>query len=382
MAVSRECGWPGYTEKEADEPVTPDQFLAQIKSGKVAPAYLFLGPDAWRRDRCRKALLEAWFANAEEMEQGFTRLDLEETSLRDAVDDAMAMSLFATRRVIWVTSAEIALPRGRAAAKEEESEEGGSGEKSPSALETYLKNPSPDVVLILQCSRYSFDGDDKAKLERVSKYYGVITNQVEFPHPTNEEAFRLAQSLAKAAGISFAGEALDLLLEAVGNNATRLATEIEKLALLAKGGAAGEGRVTLEMVQNMVPDARQTTIFALVAAMGRRDRVGSLELLDTLVREGEYLPLSLSFLAGQFRLALTAKEARLSGSFPIQQHFQRMGVPMWKSKADQIAQTAQAFSVGQLRSAMQQLFQADRGLRDIRVDDRTVMERLILHLTA
>ena len=72
----------------------------------------------------------------------------------------------------------------------------------------------------------------------------------------------------------------------------------------------------------LVPDARQSTIFALVNALGRRDRARSLESLDALVREGEYLPLALTFLAGQFRMALVAKEANLRGSSQIQAHFQ------------------------------------------------------------
>ena len=49
----------------------------------------------------------------------------------------------------------------------------------------------------------------------------------------------------------------------------------------------------------LVPDARATNIFALVNAMGRRDRARSLEILDTLTREGEYLPLALAFLSAQ-----------------------------------------------------------------------------------
>ena len=63
-----------------------------------------------------------------------------------------------------------------------------------------------------------------------------------------------------------------------------------------------------------MPDARATTIFALVNALGRRDRARALEVLDTLTREGEYLPLALAFLSAQFRLALVAREAGLKSS--------------------------------------------------------------------
>jgi DNA polymerase-3 subunit delta len=241
-----------------------------------------------------------------------------------------------------------------------------------------LKNPPPGVIVILQCSRFEFDGDDKAKIERVQKFYGCVGGQVEFPHPTPLEARALAQLLARDAGLRLTADAMELLVEATGNNSTRIAIEIEKLGLLTGEG----GPITIEQIQKMVPDARESTIFALVAAMGRRDRRGALEVLDTLVREGEYLPLALSFLAGQFRMAITAKEARLAGAAQIQQYFSRQGVPMWKARAEQVAQTAQAFTLPQMRSAVQGLFRADRGLRDTRPDDRIIMEQLILALTA
>jgi DNA polymerase III delta subunit len=47
-----------------------------------------------------------------------TRVDLSEVPLAAALDDARALSLFATRRVIWIGSAEAVLPRGRTAARD------------------------------------------------------------------------------------------------------------------------------------------------------------------------------------------------------------------------------------------------------------------------
>ena len=341
--------------------MTPDDFLTQLKANRVAPAYLFLGPDAWRRDECRNALIEKALPQ-EDREQGYSRLDLDEVSLTDALDDACSYSLFANTRLIWVSSAEGALPRGDAT-------------EPPEGLVRFLKNPPPGVTLVLQCSRYDFDGDDKAKLERVRKYYAPVKAVVEFPHPGPYEARALAQRLSKQLGLTIANDALDLLIEATGSNATRLANELEKLRLLTTSA-------TLENVQQLVPDARESTIFALVAALGRRDRKGSLEILDTLVRDGEYLPLALSFLATQFRFALAAKEARLANAQAIQGHFTKQGVPMWRARAEQIQQTAAAFQPAHMRSAIQLIFQADRGLRDTRPDDRTIMEQFILRLTA
>ena len=37
--------------------MTPAQFLARMKKGEIAPAYLFLGPEAYQRRHLREALL-------------------------------------------------------------------------------------------------------------------------------------------------------------------------------------------------------------------------------------------------------------------------------------------------------------------------------------
>jgi len=354
--------------------MSPDQFLAGLKNGP-APVYLFLGPEAFQRERCRRELLRAALGDApEDRESGLSRHDLDQGSLAAALDDARALSLFASRRVIWIVNAEAALPRTRAVAPEEDVEQGGDA----SELAAYLRDAAPGTVVVLEASRYGFEGDDKAKLERVRKFYAAVPAQIEF-RPYSPEAVRsLAQSLARQSGLLLGLAELALLIEATGGDAARLAVEIEKLRLLT-GGAR---QVTAQDIATLVPDAQQSTVFALVAALGRGDRVRALEILDTLAREGEYMPLALTFLATQFRMALVAREAGLRNAQQIQAHFTKLGARVWPERARQIEQTVNAFSRERLQLAMGRLFEADRALRDARPDDRIVMEEMILALTA
>jgi DNA polymerase-3 subunit delta len=100
-----------------------------------------------------------------------------------------------------------------------------------------------------------------------------------------------------------------------------------------------------------------------------------------LVREGEYLPLALTFLATQFRLALAAREAGVRRAQQAVGYFTKQGVRMWRDRAEQLMNTANAFSPEQLQKAIQLIYRADKGLRDTRPDDRTIMEMLIVELT-
>ncbi|MBS1859941.1 MAG: DNA polymerase III subunit delta [Acidobacteria bacterium] len=350
--------------------MTPAQFHARLKKG-APPATLLLGPEAYERRRIKEAMLAAVPAEA------VVQHDLSEIGLAEAIDDARALSLFASERLIWITNAELALPRGRAAAEEDEEGEGGGGAGSGDAapLADYMRDPTPGVTLVFEAIRFDFEGDDKRKQERVRKFYAAIPDVVELRRYSTADARHEAEGLVRKAGFRIDPAALELLVESLGGDIARIAVEIEKLSLFA-----GERAVTVEDIAALVPDARATTIFALVNALGRRDRARSLEALDTLVKEGEYLPLALAFLSTQFRMALVAREAGLKSSGQVMGHFSKSGVPMWQSRAEQVYQTASKFSKKQLERGMELIYQADKGLRDARPDDRIVMERFILDL--
>jgi DNA polymerase III subunit delta len=350
--------------------VTAAQLVARAKKGSPPAAILLLGPEAYERRRVKEAMVAAF------PEGSMVQHDLTELSLAEALDDARSLSLFASERLIWVVNAEAALPRGKAAAAAEDDEgDGPAGDAAP--LAAYMKDPTPGVSLVFEAIRFDFEGDDKRKQDRVRKFYAAIPDVIELRRFASHEARREAESLATRAGFRIGDEALDLLVEAMGADIARIAVEIDKLALYA-----GNREVTVDDISALVPDARATTIFVLVNALGKRDRARALEALDTLTREGEYLPLALAFLSTQFRLALAAREAGLKSGGQIQSHFTRLGIPMWGSRADQISQTAAKFSKAQLERAMRLIFEADRGLRDARPDDRIVMEQFILQLVA
>jgi DNA polymerase-3 subunit delta len=329
-------------------------------------ATLLLGSEAYERRRIKEALL------ANFPESAVARHDLSELSLAEVLDDARALSLFASERLIWAANAEAALPRSRVADSDSDSEGAAAGSGDAALLAGYLKDPTPGVTLIIEASRFDFEGEDKRKQERVRKFFSCLHDVVEFHKFSVQDARAETASLAERAGCHLAPEALDLLVEALGADIARIAVEIEKLSLFA-----GNRTIGADDIAALVPDARATTIFALVNALGRRDRARALGILDTLTREGEYLPLALAFLSSQFRMALVAREAGLKSSHQIQGYFTRMGVAMWGSRAEQVYQTVSKFSQPQLERAMTLIYKADKELRDTRPDDRIVMEQFI-----
>lgn len=346
----------------------PSEFIARVKRGEIPPVCLFLGQEGYNRKRCREALTAA--AKGVDAEQ----YDLAETPLAAVIDDARAMSLFASERLIFVIGAEAAMPRSSKSADDDE--DGGSGSAGGAdVLDAYVKSPTPGVTLVFEATRWDFEGDDKTKSERARKFFGAIPDVVEFRRFSVDEARGELDRIARAGNVKLDPAAAQALVEALAADVGRIAVEVEKLSLYGKP-------ITADDLPLLVPDARQSTIFALVNALGRRDRARSLETLDALVREGEYLPLALTFLATQFRMALVAKEANLRGASAVQGHFQRAGVQMWGSRAEQVSATAGKFSKEQLERGLKLIFETDRDLRSARPDDRTIVENFVMKLCA
>ena len=356
--------------------MSPAQFMGRLKRGETPLVTLFLGQEAYERRRCRQALVESAVGGDQ---SAITRYDLSQSSLSAVIDDARAMNLFVTSRLILATSAEAALPRtGKSASDDDNEDSGATGNGSGGGLDClarYIKDPSPGVVILLESTRFDLDGDDKRKADRIRKFFGTVPDIVELRRHTPAEARDEALNMLRHSQVKMSAPALDMLVDSLGSDLARIALEIEKLSLFGK-------EITEAELASLIPDARETNIFALVNALGRRDRVKALAVLDTLCRDGEYLPLALSFLSTQFRTALIAKETGLRTSQQIQSHFTKLGVPIWGSRSEQVAQTMGKFSKEQLERGMKLISEADEALRSPRPDDKIVMESFVAAITA
>ena len=119
----------------------------------------------------------------------------------------------------------------------------------------------PDTVLVIDCARFDFDGEDKARSGTRREVFFGGASESRVPSLFCLEAARsLGAEASEGERASNWGSAeLALLIEATGGDASRIATEIEKLRRFA-----GPGRkVTAEDIAVLVPDAQSSTIFVL-----------------------------------------------------------------------------------------------------------------------
>ncbi len=133
----------------------------------------------------------------------------------------------------------------------------------------------------------SATGIDKRRsaYKRISK----ISNLEVFDKPDTSRAgwegpvLAVASRKAKELGITFESGALELLVQMAGDDTRQMENELEKIDLyLGERRRAG-----LKTVQNMVSMSRAGVLWDLGNAIGKRDLPRALELLGTLMYQGQ-----------------------------------------------------------------------------------------------
>jgi DNA polymerase-3 subunit delta len=344
----------------------PKAFTKSIQEGKTAAGYLFLGSEMFFRDRCRQALKKAVIGDDAE---AFVEIDLKKESLARLWDETRSLSLFSTARLVVGLNAEAVLPRAGSAAADDAQQE----------MKRYFADPTPGVVVVFECTKFDArERDDKAKADRVAKFFDVIPVIVEMDRLSADDTLRAVEALAERRGLKVEPDVLAELADMLGGDLARLESELEKLSLYAGEG----GVITRADVELLTPEARQGGVFELSDALAGKDRARALEIVNTLAAGGAYWPMQLTLLAGLFRQALAVRESNARDSRQVVAALGRHGIRIWPSRAQQLLGVARKFSKQELERALTCFFEADRDLRRERPEDRFIMERLIVELTA
>ena len=348
--------------------LSPKELSGRLKKGaRPAPGYLFLGAEPFYRARCAEFLRSA-LLGPDPDEGSVVELDLKDDRLGDLIEEVLTPSLFGGARLVVARNADQVLPR--IATNE--------GKQEKAGLEAYFRDPLPDVVVLIEATKHRWDDrDDSAKLERLAKFYASVPERVDFKPLSESDALYVGQVLAKRMSLRVPQAVLAELIEMLGADAFRLESELAKLKLYV--GDARE--VTSDDLALLVPEARQRGIYEFSDAIADRYRARALEVLDTMAKAGMYWGLQVSALATLFRQALAAKEVGAGSAREIRRDLPGLGIKVWPMRARQLEGIVSRYRADELRAALIELFEVDRGLRSARPDDRVLMEALVMKLT-
>ena len=181
-------------------------------------------------------------------------------------------------------------------------------------------------------------------------------------------------------------QAREMILMRAGNDLRALEQELSKLVLFI----GDHSSIRTEDVEMIFADQGQGWIFDLTRSIADRDALTALSQLTRLLAQGEHPLKLLATIAAEVRRLLSARqliERELRGHWKrgmtylqFQQSVLKQGTPLLTRNpyADYMSfQRADHFSLDQLRSYMEKIYETDLRLKSSGSSPRLVMERLI-----
>ena len=349
-----------------------DRFVSEVAAGKLRPAYVFVGDEAFFRDRCRAAILQH-LVPADMRELSLYEFDLAETSVVEVLDRAQTPSLMAPFQVFFVRNVKVLYGRG-------------SHKEDFAAVEAYAKNPNPNALIIFVADHISIPADvrrmdmqDRDKYERLRETLGESCAMLEFARVDEGDGVRWVVETAQQQGFKVDADAARELVDSLGADMMLVSNELEKLMLYT----SEKKRITLGDVETMVLAAKQRNLYELTDAISSKDRARSLQVLNALLSSGDGEEAAIGhlyMLARTFKQMLVVLERNVRDSRAIWQAlWQGFRVPPFAAD-DLIKQARRYKSRRELTRALRLIARADLDLRSNPVSKRMVLENLVLAL--
>lgn len=349
-----------------------ERFVSEVTSGKLRPAYVFIGDEVFFRDHCRQALLQH-LVPADLRDFSLHDLDLDEVSIGEILDRARTPSLMAPFQVFFIRGIKNLYGRG-------------SHEEEFSAIEQYVKDPNPAAVLIFVADYISIPADvrrmelaDRDRYERIRETLGEYCGIVELARVDENDGIRWVMEKAQQENVKIEPDAARELVDALGADMMLVSRELEKLVLFA----GEKKRITLGDVETLVLAAKQRSLYELTDAISAKDKTRTLAILDALLSAGEGDEAAIGhlyMLARTFRQMLVIVEKNVRDTRTIWQAlWQGFRVPPFAAE-DIIRQARRYKSRRELTRALKLIARADMALRSNPPSKRLVLENLALQL--
>ena len=351
-----------------------DRFVADVKAGKLAPGYVFVGDEAFFRKRCREAILQH-LVPADVRELSLYDMDLAETDLQQVLDRARTPSLISPFQVFFIRGVKNLYGRGK-------------HDDEFAAIEDYFKNPNPDALLVFVVDYINIPADarrmeltDKERYERIRETLGEHCPVLEFARVEEGDAVKWAVAKANEDGVKLDADAARELVDSLGGDMMMIANELEKLVLFV----GDKKRITLGDVETLVLAAKQRSFYDLTDAISSRDRGRALSVLDAILSAGDGEDAAIGhvyMLSRTFRQMLVILERNVRDSRALWQAlWQGFRIPPFAAE-DVIRQARRYKSRRELTAAIRRVARADFALRSNPPSKRLVLENLVLDLTA
>ena len=329
---------PVRTRKDLDQ---------ALKQGSVEPVYFLYGPETLLRDQAARAITDEALRDTLLREFNDATFSLMSDDVRDALAIVEQLPMMSPRRVVRIKNF------GKLLDTQEE------------LLLEYLERPVETSVVI-------FIGDDIDKRKKLAKTL-MSRAAFEFQPLKPAELQSWIRSHLKKMRTEIDPPALQRILEVVTSDLHTLTNELNKLA----AAALPSGRITIELVTELVGRSREHMNWELTDHILARNRKAALKTLKDLLDDQVEPVMLIGLIGGTYRRMALAKELLSQGASPGQ-IFSEVRMPSFKQGA-YLAMLGRVES-DTLARGIQRIAQSDLAIKSSKATPRMQVEMLVCEL--
>ena len=228
----------------AKQTVSFDSVMSALRQGKYAPVYLLMGDEGFFIDQISDFIAAHALAENERDFNQTIVFGSDVASSAVVADLARRYPLMAPRQVIIVKEAQ--------------------NIRSWEGLEAYLDKPQPTTVLVICHKNGSIDG--RKKIVTKARAVGIV---YESKKKRDYELPAFVESYCRNRGVAVDNKAASMMAQHIGNDLSRIVSEIEKVVLALEG--QGDKRITPELVETYIGVSKDYNGFELRNAIAAHD---------------------------------------------------------------------------------------------------------------
>lgn len=351
-----------------------------LADGKTAPIYFFHGEQesgiAAAVRSMRDHLLKTGDAST-----AWRAYDLAENSFGDFISDVLTVSFFSEKRGVLLQGL---LKKGRATGDEDDADDAVGAknvrleEKEQVAFLKYLKQPSPDVAVVIAPGKV--DMRQKFWKEIAAASFTVSFNL------TEGDRKAIFEENLRSSGLTFAPDARawmeerfvgkDTAKERLVGNFPFLQSEMIKLVLYM-----GENkRVTMADVEECMSAPSQDNVFKLTDALAERNVDEALKTLESLRDQGSPCLMVMGMIVSNFRKLLMVRSGR-DQRLRDDEIMARAGIKSpWQ--LNKLTNQARKIPTEQLKRIIFHLARADIRIKSAGLNDWHILEQELVGIIA
>lgn len=290
------------------------------------------------------------------LEKAIIKYDMETTTLSTVLEDAITIPLLEDIKIIILKNP-IFLTKVSEASKND-----------VKSFIKYLKNPNDTTILMIDATNLT--------IHQANEIYKTLKNVariIDYPDPEEIEIKGWIVRSFDANGIDIKDEALNLLLEYIGDDQPRLAGEIEKLtSYVGKNGTIRPSDIRL-----LVPKNVNNEIYQLIKAIIGQDLHQVHSIYDNLITHTKDSMTIISLISNKFKeLLSTYRLLKFGYSQSDVAKFYNVST----GKAYYIVQEAKAFKISDLEYYVDKLAELDFQIKSGKIDKTVGLELFLLKL--